>query len=214
MLTKMLDIFEHFCFYLTYRFMKYFKIIFCLSVIAVNLLTSCTSSGDHDEIYNKLGENEAKVIYKIDGKEFYPQESIFKGEVNASDKLLSITFIDQFDGRSIISFGGDDWYLAIPSKKEVFSNDQINAGVKMGKLTDREKMIGEAFIMTDGAVTLEAFSKEKIIMTIHGKVGKYSDFEQPTEFKKFDATIIYKKPAFSLLNITEEELFSAIKSSK
>ena len=209
----MLEVFEHFCFYLTFRFMKYFKIIFCLFLTAP-IFISCTSSGESDAIYKQLGENQAKVIYKIDGKEFYPQESIFKGEVNASDKLLSITLIDQFDGRSIVSFGGDDWYLSIPSKKEVFSDDQVNAGVKMGKLVDKQKMIGEAFIMTDGAVTLEEFSKNKMILKIKGKVGKYSDFEQPTEFKTFDATIIYKKPVFNLLNITEEELFSAIKSSK
>ena len=208
----MLEIFEHFCFYLTYRFMKYFK-IFCL-FLAAPFFTSCASSDGNDEIYQQLGDNQAKVVYKIDGKEFYPQESIFRGDVNASDKLLSITLIDQFDGRSIVSFGGDDWYLSIPSKKEVFSDDQVNAGVKMGKLIDKQKMIGEAFIMTDGAVTLEEFSKDKMILSIKGKVGKYSDFEQPTEFKKFDATIVYKKPVFNLLNITEEELFSAIKSSK
>jgi len=209
----MLEIFEHFCFYLTYRFMKYFKIIFCL-FLAAPFFTSCASSDGNDEIYQQLGDNQAKVVYKIDGKEFYPQESIFRGDVNASDKLLSITLIDQFDGRSIVSFGGDDWYLSIPSKKEVFSDDQVNAGVKMGKLIDKQKMIGEAFIMTDGAVTLEEFSKDKMILSIKGKVGKYSDFEQPTEFKKFDAIIVYKKPVFNLLNITEEELFSAIKSSK
>lgn len=209
----MLEIFEHFCFYLTYRFMRYLKIVFYLFLTTPFIFTSCTSS-ENDGIYNKLSDNQAKVIYKIDGKEFYPQESIFKGEVNASDKLLSITLIDQFDGRSIISFGGDDWYLSLPSKKEVFSNDQVNAGVKMGKLTDRAKMIGEANIMTDGTVTLEEFSKDKIVITIKGKAGKYSDFEQPADLKSFDATVIYKKPVFSLLNITEEELFSANKSSK
>lgn len=191
--------------------MNYWKLTFCLFFFIAIFISSCTSSDD-DKMYEQLGENQAKAIYKIDGKEFYPQESIFRGEVSTSDKLLSITLIDQFDGRSIISFGGDDWYLSIPSKKDVFSNDQVNAGVKMGKLTNREKMIGEGMILSEGTMTLEEFSKDKIVIKVQGKVGKYSDFEQPTEFKNFDGTIIYKKPVFNLLSITEEELFSAIKS--
>ncbi|MCF2444437.1 hypothetical protein L0657_10765 [Dyadobacter sp. CY345] len=191
--------------------MNYLKPTFYLFFFITIFISSCTSSDD-DKMYGQLGENQAKAIYKIDGKEFYPPESIFKGEVSVSDKLLSITLIDQFDGRSIVSYGGDDWYLSIPSKKDVFSNDQVNAGVKMGKLTDREKMVGEGMILSEGTVTLQEFSKDKIVIKIQGKVGKYSDFEQPTEFKNFDGTVVYKKPAFNLLNITEEELFSAIKS--
>lgn len=193
--------------------MNYLKITIYIFISIIPFISSCTSSGDNNKLYQHLGDNQAKVVYKIDGKEFYPQESIFKGEVSVSDKLLSITLIDQFDGRSIISFGGDDWYLSIPSKKDVFSDDQVNAGVKMGKLTDREKMVGEGLIMSEGTLTLQEFSKEKIVIKIQGKVGKYSDFEEPTEFKNFDGTIIYKKPVYNLLNITEEELFSAIKSS-
>ena len=189
--------------------MNYFKSVYYLLILLI--LASCNSSGNSNKVYEQLGDNKAKISYKIDGKEFYPEESIFSGEVNASDKLLSITLADQFDGRSIISFGGDEWYVSFPSKKDVFSDNQVNAGIKMGKLTNKEKMIGEGFMMSEGTVTLEEFSKDKIVIKVLGKVGKYSDFEEPSEFHKLEGTIVYKKPSFSLFNVTEKELFSPLK---
>lgn len=174
---------------------------------------ACMPSENIDEIYNQLNDNQAKVIYKIDGKEFYPSQSIFLGEVNVSDQLLSVTLVDQFQDQTIISFGGDKWYSRLPSRKEIFADNQVNAGVKMGKLVDREKMVGEGYMMSEGSVTLIELTEDKIIMKIYGKVGKYSDFQQPSEYYKVEGTVVFRKPLFRLGNVTEKDLFSGLKTS-
>ncbi|WP_254411853.1 hypothetical protein [Dyadobacter diqingensis] len=207
----MLDVFEHFCFI---DFMKYMSCLTSIfAIIILMFFEACTPSENIDEIYNQLNDNQAKVIYKIDGKEFYTSQSIFSGEVNVSDQLLSVTLADQFQNQTIISFGGDKWYSPLPSKKEIFADNQVNAGVKMGKLVDREKMVGEGYMMSEGSVTLIEFSKDKIVLKIYGKVGKYSDFQQPSEYYNVEGTVVCRKPLFRLANITEKDLFSGLKTS-
>lgn len=186
--------------------------------IAVGLIfslffSSCNPGTSEDVVYNQLADKQAKAIYKVNNKEFYPSEGIFSAEINASDQLLSLTLVDQFDDRTIISFGGENWYVSMPVKKEVFADNQVNAGVKMGKLIDRQKMVGIGYVMSEGTVTLQEFSKDKVIVKIKGKVGKYSDFQEATEFFPMEGTVVCKKPTFQLMNITEEELFSAQKTS-
>lgn len=207
----MLDVFEHFCFIDIMKYMNYSTSIF--AIIILTFFSACTPSENIDKIYNQLNDKQAKVIYKIEGKEFYPSQSIFSGEVNASDNLLSITLADQFEDRTIISFGGDGWYSGLPSKKEIFVDNQVNAGVKMGRLVDREKMVGEGYMMSEGSVTLVEFSKDKIVLKIYGKVGKYSDFKQPSEYYNVEGMVVCRKPLFRLVNITEKELFSGLKTS-
>ncbi|MBE9465003.1 hypothetical protein ACFP1I_16710 [Dyadobacter subterraneus] len=183
------------------------------SLILSLLFSSCSPDTSEDSIYNQLADKQAKAIYKVNNKEFYPSEGVFSAEINASDKLLSMTLVDQFDDRTIISFGGENWYVAVPVKKEVFADNQVNAGVKMGKLLDRKKMIGVGYVMSEGIVTLQEFSKDKVVIKVKGKVGKYSDFQEATEFFPMEGTVVCKKPTFQLMNITEEELFNAQKTS-
>jgi hypothetical protein len=191
--------------------MNYLKIAAVL--ILCFLISSCNPGTTEDVIYNQLADKQAKAIYKINNTDFYPSEGIFSAEINASDQLLSMTLIDQFDDRTIISFGGENWYVSMPVKKEVFADNQVNAGVKIGKLVDRQKMTGLGYVMSEGTVTLVEFSKDKIVVKIKGKVGKYSDFQEATEFYPMEGTVVCKKPTFHLMNITEEELFSAPKTS-
>lgn len=191
--------------------MNHLKI--AVGLILSLLFSSCNPGTSEDVVYNQLADKQAKAIYKVNNKEFYPAEGIFSAEINASDQLLSLTLVDQFDDRTIISFGGENWYVSMPVKKEVFADNQVNAGVKMGKLIDRQKMVGIGYVMSEGTVTLQEFSKDKVVIKIKGKVGKYSDFQEATEFFPMEGTVVCKKPTFQLMNITEEELFSAKKTS-
>ena len=153
---------------------------FCLFVTIIFISSACNSTlSDREKVFQQLKENQAQISYQIDNKNFYPQESIFTGEVHVSNKLLSMTLDNQFDGKTIISFGGEKWYKQVPVSKQLFVNNEINAGIKMGRLTNKEKMIGEAYMMSEGEMTLEEFSKDRIVISIEGKAGKYSDFKQP-----------------------------------
>jgi hypothetical protein len=183
-------------------------------ICCVFLLSSCDSaSSEQEKIYESLKENQAHITYKIEGKDFYPDESVFSGEVSITGTLMSMTLVDQFEGMTIISFGGEKWYGHIPVAKKLFDKEQVNGGIRMGKLVDKKRLIGLAYMMSEGEILLESFSKEKIVIKIKGKVGKYSDFRQPESYQAVEGTVIYKRPLFRLGGITEKELFSASKTT-
>ena len=195
--------------------MNYLSKIFYLFLTSLFLFTSCDStSAKRKKVFDHLKDNTAQIIYTLDGKEFYQQESVFSGEINVSDQLLSMTLVNQYEGKTIISFGGNNWYQQFPVTRELYQNNEINVGVRMGRLIDKEKRTGEAFIMSEGKMTIEEFTRDKIIISINGKAGKYSDFKQPDSLKVLKGTIIYKRPVFHVYNITENELFSGINTSQ
>lgn len=206
----MLEIFGHFCFTYNHK-MSYLRISYRIIVFNVLFCFAC-NSGNADkekikEAYDSLKENEASVLFKIDNKEFYSPQSIFRGEIQISDNLFSMTLVDQSEARTIVNFGGDKWYSQSPIKKEVFVDDQGGASIKIGKIIDQEKMIGEGYQMIEGTITAKEFSKEKMVFKITGKAGKYSDFQQPDKYVPVDGLIVYKMPKINYRNITEKEVF-------
>lgn len=184
-----------------------------LLVFFTFFVLSCSSkeSSDQaaDQVFESLKENEAKIVVTIAGKEFYPKESVFSGQALISDNMLSLTLTDQFEGKTIINLGGEKWYAAKPIKKTIGANGPIETSIKMGKIIDKEQMIGEGYMMAEGEITATEFSKDKMVFRIKGKVGKYSDFQQPDKYIPAEGFIVYKKPSVSLGNITEKEAFSS-----
>ncbi|MCF0064036.1 hypothetical protein MUK70_27540 [Dyadobacter chenwenxiniae] len=184
-----------------------------LLLVFTFLVFSCSSkeSSDRvaDQLFESLKENQAKIVISIGGNNFYPQESIFSGQVLISDNLMSLTLTDQFEGKTIINLGGEKWYAAKPIKKAIGSEGPIETSIKMGKIVDKEKMIGEGYMLAEGEITATTFTKDKMVFRFKGKVGKYSDFQQPDKYIPAEGLIVYKKPSVSLGNITEKEAFSS-----
>lgn len=206
----MLEIFGHFCF--IYNHKMSYLITSCKIIVFIILFCFACNSRNADKekidkFYNSLKENEAVISFEIDNKEFYSLQSIFKGEIQISDNLFSLTLVDQNAGRTIVNFGGNKWYSQSPIKKNVFVNDEGGTSIKIGKIIDQKKMIGEGYQMIDGTITAEQFLKEKIVFKITGKAGKYSDFQQPDKFVPVEGLIVYKMPKINYVNITEKEVF-------
>lgn len=163
-----------------------------------------------DKAFLSLEENQARIIISIDEKPFYAGKSIFTGQVLISDQMMSMTLTDQFEGRTIINIGGENWYLQKPVSRKIIPDNQFNASVKMGKIIDREKMIGEGYMMAEGEISAQEFSKEKMVFAIKGKVGKYSDFQQPEKYLPIEGFIVYRKPAMNMQGVIEKEVFSSM----
>ena len=185
----------------------------CLLLFLAFFVSNCRSqdSSDQaaDELFQTLKDNEAKIVMSIDGKEFYLKESVFTGQVLMSDNMMNVTLTDQFEGKTIINLGGEKWFAAKPITKAITANGAVETNIKMGKIVDKINMIGEGYMMAEGEITATAFTKDKMIFRIKGKVGKYSDFQQPDKYLPAEGFIVYKKPAVSLGNITEKEVFSS-----
>ncbi|NIJ55728.1 hypothetical protein [Dyadobacter arcticus] len=176
-------------------------------------ISSCqkkkTTDAQTEQILQSLKDNQAKILIKIDGKEFYAPESVFTGQLLLSDQALNMTLMDQFEGKTILNLGKAKWYAGNPIEDNINANNLVSTNVKMGKIVDVQKMIGEGYMMADGNIEALEYSKDQIVFKLTGKVGRYSDFQQPDKYLPLDGLIIYKKPAFSLANITEKEAFSS-----
>lgn len=175
--------------------------------------SSRKSSEEAEKYLEKLNDNQAVIIAKIDGKPFYPAESKFSGQIIASADVMNLTLSDQFDGRTIINLAGEKWYSRRPVADHIARYDQSATSLKMGKIIDREKLVGEGYMMTKGDITATTFEKDKIIFEIKGEVAKYSDFEKPDQYLPFEGLIVYKKPAISLGDISEQAIFGSTHSN-
>ncbi|MGX5854420.1 hypothetical protein ACWKW6_12270 [Dyadobacter jiangsuensis] len=185
-------------------------------VFLLTALVGCTTRDeaiDAEKYWEGLNDNQARIIANIGGKPFYSNESLFSGQVIMSENVLNVTLTDQFDGRTIINLAGDKWYGRRPVSDRVESYEQSATSLKIGKIIDREKLIGEGFMLTKGDIVAVTFEKSKMVFKIRGEVAKYSDFRKPDQYLPFECLVVYKKPAISLGDISEQAIFGTTHSN-
>jgi hypothetical protein len=186
------------------------------SVFLLTALVGCTTRDeaiDAEKYWEGLNDNQARIIANIGGKPFYSNESLFSGQVIMSENVLNVTLTDQFDGRTIINLAGDKWYGRRPVSDRGDSYEQSATSLKIGKIIDREKLIGEGFMLTKGDIVAVTFEKSKMVFKIRGEVAKYSDFQKPDQYLPFEGLVVYKKPAISLGDISEQAIFGTTHSN-
>lgn len=187
--------------------MKNFMRSVLLSVFLSAALLSCHSSHRADEIYQTLKDGQTKIEVLIDGTPFYPQTSIFKGEIHIFDNLFRINMFDQFESNVVVAFGGDKWYENKPLKKQVFRDNQVAASVMIGRLIDKQKMKGEGYLMTEGEIRVETLSDEKLVMYIDGKVGKYNMQYTPEKWSQVKCIVVARTPKIILQGVSKQQVY-------
>lgn len=182
-------------------------------IVAFLFLTfSCSSPQKNDKttidkIYNSLKEGQTKAIVKIDGKEFYQKESIFSCDIIADNGFLRANLFDQFESNIVLNFGTERWHATKPYVLRLQKDQQIEGGIMIGRIADKEKRTGEGYLMTEGEITLESFSKDKCVVIVNGKVGKFEAQLTPEKWQTVEAIIVSKKPKTTLVNLKEEGLY-------
>lgn len=181
-------------------------------VIIFSIFYSCSSpqktdKTNIDKIYNSLKDGQTKAIIKIDGKEFYPKESIFSCDIIADNTFFRANLFDQFESNIVLNFGTERWHATKPYVLKLQKDQQIEGGIMIGRIADKEKRTGEGYLMTEGEITLEAFSKDKCVVIVNGKVGKFEAQLTPEKWHDVEAIIISKKPKTTLVNLKEEGLY-------
>ncbi len=171
------------------------------------LFNSCRLKKDYKKEFELLRPGEARISVKIDNQSFYPEESIFKGEISIFDTFFRLNVFDQFESNVVISFGGQNWYKEKPVRKEVFIDNQVAASVLIGKLQQDDHTKGIGYLMTEGEITVEALSEEKMIMHLKGKVGRYEVQREPEKWNEMEATILYKKPDMKIQATNKKDIF-------
>lgn len=173
---------------------------------------SCSSSEEeeakmHQTILQSLKDNQSKFNIKLNGDDFYKQESIFNGHLEILEKTFTISYFDQFESNVMIHFGGNKWYAGRPIKIPVKLESGYSSNVMIGRMKDKEKRLGEGYLMAEGFLTFKCFTKEKIIMTLEGKAKKYPKVDAASPSFDVKGTIVIKNPKINFLSVDEKAAF-------
>jgi hypothetical protein len=184
---------------------------FIIGVLAFFTVLSCSSSDVSkarvNKILEKLNDHEAKIEVLIDGKDFYPETSVFQGELTVFNSFFRVSLFDQYRSNVVLAFGGEHWYKEKPIEKTVFKDNQINASVMIGRIKDEKKNLGEGYLMTEGHIKVISLNKERAVISLTGKVGLYQMQNEPTQWNTLKALIVIKKPLFKMQDVKETDLF-------
>jgi hypothetical protein len=192
-----------------YKMIKFLKLGFnyLFVLIALSFLSACSTDKHEQEVYELLNNNQSKFIFKVDGKDFYQAESIFGGHLEIVEKSFTISFFDQYDSNVMIHFGGEKWYAERPIKVPIQLINSYTSPLMFGKIKNKEKRLGEGYLMSEGYITFKTLTKEKIIIQVDGKAKKYPQVSKEDKDYDVQALIVCKNPKIDFLEINEKEAF-------
>ena len=181
-------------------------------IISLFLFCACQqseiSNDNVDKEFQLLKDGQTKGIFEINDTLFYKNESIFNGKITISSRGLNTEMNDQYKSQ---------FFLHIPSinfsKREKIivkegTIDEFNNNLMIGKVINEKQHLGEGQLLTIGELEIIEMTREKLIIGIKGKVGRYSSgIKEPKLWKKISGVVICKKPDYSLVNLTEKEVF-------
>lgn len=195
------------------------KNLFILIVLAIPIFSSCKKDESEivssEQIQRKLDElsiNQGFVKVKIGGKLFYQgAEQFFDVRVGVNPIFMKGSLLNATDGNMQFDFGESDWYKKKPfSFKIVTGNDtEISTdygSILIGKLS-KTKGIGEGYQLVHGLINVLSFNKDKVVITIDGKVLSPGMAQLPENMKSIKGYIIIKQPAIDTEGLDLENLY-------
>ncbi|MBO0949905.1 hypothetical protein [Fibrella forsythiae] len=159
----------------------------------VLVLCTCTTRPDADAIYQTLKPGEAQFVVKMDGESFYADESRFKGEVTVRPESIRLNLFDQYESNTIVTLGGNELFKR-PIVQPITLDNQNTGSVMIGKVRDKAQRTGDGFIMTEGTVTVDHLSDEKIVIRLAGKTGNFNTMNNRDTWKRLEGLLVYKRP--------------------
>ena len=181
-----------------------------LLIIVIGLSSGCSSDVDNDQdeqIFNTLKDNQAKFIFKLDGKDFYKSENIFDSHLELYKTTFSLGCFDQFESNVLIHFFGPNIYSGRPIKVPIILENDHTSTIMFGKIKDKAQNLGEGYLMSEGFITFKALSREKVVMKIEGKAKKYPKTKETDPTFEVSALFVCKKPEMGYIDIDEKKVF-------
>ncbi|ARK10499.1 hypothetical protein A6C57_09270 [Fibrella sp. ES10-3-2-2] len=174
-----------------------------MGIIAV----SCIGKPDADALYKALKPGEAQFVVRMDGDDFYKEDSRFKGEVTVRPSSIRLNLFDQYESNTIITLGGNRLLEKRPVDQLITLNDQSLNSVMIGRVRDKKERTGDGFILTEGTVTIDHLSDEKIVIRFAGKTGNFNTMNNRDTWKKLEALLVYRKPTITVPTGDRQTLF-------
>lgn len=164
------------------------------SLFSVLFFCTCTTQPDVDTVYNSLNDGEARIIVSIDGDDFYKDDSRFKGEVTISPNTIHMNLFDQYESNVMLSLGDEALFAKKPIKRAIVVDQPSAGSVMIGRVKDKAKRTGDGFLMTEGEMTVESLSDEKIVVKLSGRTGNFNTMRDQKTWKSLEGLLVYKRP--------------------
>lgn len=177
-----------------------------LSLSIAFLAFSCNAKPDADTIFQVLKPGEAQFVVTMDGDLFYPEESRFKGEITVMPNLLRLNLFDQFESNTIIALSESNLFAKRPITRPILLDNQSAGSVMIGKVRDKKQRTGDGFLMTEGTLTVDRVSDEKVVLRLTGKVANFNTMRDQRTWKRLEALLVYRKPTITVPTNAEKTL--------
>ncbi|MEZ0487407.1 hypothetical protein [Fibrella aquatica] len=177
------------------------------SLFFIFLFCTCSTKPDADAIHQTLKPGEARLVVSMDGESFYADDSRFKGEVTITPLSIRLNLFDQYESNTMVTLGGSDLFDKRPVTRVITMDGQSLNSIMIGKVRDKAQRTGDGFIMTEGTVTVDHLSEEKIIIHFTGKTGNFNTMNNPDTWKRLDGLLVYRKPVVTVPSGDKQALF-------
>lgn len=150
------------------------ELVWCLVACIV---LACNNSNTEQKTnilstLKSLQKNQAKASFKIDGVDFYHEQSLFEGGGYAEDSGIKISLKNKMNGNIIVSIEGDGWNKKKPYKvifKDGFPVGSSSGSFLLGRISDISQNKGEGYVLYNGFFEIQYFSENYMYVVVEGE---------------------------------------------
>ena len=142
----------------------------------------------------------------MDGDEFYPDDSRFKGEVTVAKNSIRLNLFDQFESNVILSLTDESLFSKRPVQRTIDVTNQNAGSLMIGRVRDKKLRTGDGFLMSAGTVTVESLSEQKVVVRFSGMAGNFNTLRDQKTWKKLEGVLVYKRPVIAMRSEAEKAL--------
>lgn len=161
-------------------------------------LTGCQRRPSADDLFTQLKDGEAHFAIQLNDQPFYPDDSRFKGEVTVATDRFRLNITDQYESNVIITLDTQGLFAEKPVKRIIDIQNQTPGSVLIGRIQDKVRRTGEGYLMTEGTLTIESLSEERVVIHLKGKAGNFNTIRNPETYRPLEGLLVYRRPAINV----------------
>ncbi|MBL0324906.1 MAG: hypothetical protein IPP61_06965 [Cytophagaceae bacterium] len=167
------------------------------------LFSSCEKDIDVNKQFELTKDKQTRFILSVEGKDFYEEDAVFSGHLEAKENYFVMNFLNQNGGNFILNLSGNGWY------NEKFIEGRIygaaSSNLMFGRVVDAKINKGEGYLFSSGKIEPLSVSKSKLIFKLTGEAKKYPNVSETDPSYSIEGLIISKNPEFQEFSITNSK---------
>lgn len=159
---------------------------------------ACQDTPSADDFFAQLKDGEAHFAIQLDGQPFYPDNSRFKGEVTAATDRFRLNITDQYESNVIVTLDTQGLFDKKPVQRTIDIQHQTAGSVLIGRIQDKARRTGEGWLMTEGTLTIEALSDERLVIRLNGKASNFNTLQNRDSYRPLTGLLVYRRPTINV----------------